>query len=279
MFISPIPDELPHSFYVYEHRKATTGEVFYVGKGKGNRAWFISNRSQHWKNIAKKHGVLVEIIRFGLHEWYAHELERDLIALHGRLDDGMGKLINKTDGGDGHSGRITSEETRAKFRKIWLGKTRPRDLILKMVAASVAKSKGKKKGPMPEETRIKIRAAKIGVHATESTKAKMSASQTGKKRGPFSDSHRAKISAFQTGRPRTKETKQKISAYQRSTNGKPVICITTGKIFECMRDAISWLNEIEASRNPKHSHIRECCLGKRKSIYGYRWAWVNKNPA
>ena len=98
---------LPIDFYIYLHRKATTGEVFYVGKGSGRRAWKSTGRSLHWDNIVAKHGYTIEIVQDGMSEWWAHEMERDLIALHGREN-----LCNFTDGGEGISGVIFSEEGR-----------------------------------------------------------------------------------------------------------------------------------------------------------------------
>lgn len=101
MIITPVPAVLPIDFYVYEHRRATTGEVFYVGKGLGRRAFSTKSRSSYWQNIAAKDGLIVNVVQDGLQEWAAFELEQDLIALHGRSDLGLGPLVNMTDGGDG----------------------------------------------------------------------------------------------------------------------------------------------------------------------------------
>jgi hypothetical protein len=110
-------------FYVYIHRKATTGEVFYVGKGQGDRAYSYRNRNDWWLNIAMKHGVHVDVVLDGLQEWYALELEKDLICLHGRCDIGTGTLVNMTDGGEGISGLIHSEESKKKMSVSKLGNT------------------------------------------------------------------------------------------------------------------------------------------------------------
>lgn len=58
----------PSDFYVYLHRRATDGRVFYVGKGVSTRAWRKDKRNQHWKNIVKKHGYIVEIVQDGMQE-------------------------------------------------------------------------------------------------------------------------------------------------------------------------------------------------------------------
>ena len=88
-------------YYVYLHRKKTTGEVFYVGKGCGDRAWCSRGRNSYWSRVTNKHGRTVEIVENNLQEWYAFELESNLIALYGRKNDGTGNLVNITGGGDG----------------------------------------------------------------------------------------------------------------------------------------------------------------------------------
>ena len=50
-------------FYVYIHRRADDGRVFYVGKGTKRRAWQKHKRSKFWQNVATKHGFTVEITR------------------------------------------------------------------------------------------------------------------------------------------------------------------------------------------------------------------------
>ena len=91
-------------FYVYLHRKKTNGEVFYVGKGSTTRAWSNAGRNELWKRIVNKYGYTVEIYLDNLQEWYAFELEQDLIALYGTIVDRTGPLSNMTGGGEGVSG-------------------------------------------------------------------------------------------------------------------------------------------------------------------------------
>lgn len=91
-------------FYVYIHKKKATGEVFYVGKGKDSRAWSTKGRNRAWEYLVKKHDYIVEIVQDRLQEWYAFELEKDLIAFYGRRDCGHGTLVNLTDGGESPSG-------------------------------------------------------------------------------------------------------------------------------------------------------------------------------
>lgn len=95
-------------FYVYLHRKKTTGEVFYVGKGSDRRAWEFGGRNKYWRNIEKLHGCVVEIYAKNLQEWYALELERELILKYGRRIDKSGTLCNITTGGESQTGESNS---------------------------------------------------------------------------------------------------------------------------------------------------------------------------
>jgi hypothetical protein len=97
---------------LYQHIRLDTGEIFYIGIGNGRRPWIKHNRNAYWHNIVNKAGYRVEILEEGLSWYQACELEKMLIALHGRKDLGYGPLVNMTDGGDGNPS--PSAETRAK---------------------------------------------------------------------------------------------------------------------------------------------------------------------
>jgi len=86
-------------FYVYFHR-TNAGRVFYVGKGKGRRAWDYLKRNPMWQCISKKHGLRVEIVARDLSESDAFDKEIDLIRYHRQF----GKLANMCDGGPGVPG-------------------------------------------------------------------------------------------------------------------------------------------------------------------------------
>lgn len=104
------------SFFVYVHRKADTGEVFYVGKGSrkkknpSERAFVTKKRSKFWSAIVERHGVAVEVVAWFEREEDAFEMERGLISHLGRRSDG-GTLCNMTLGGEGQVGLQKSEET------------------------------------------------------------------------------------------------------------------------------------------------------------------------
>lgn len=113
-------------FYVYLHKKKTNGEVFYVGKGRGNRAWVTSCRSDFWFKVYNKHGRDVELVSENLDEIAALSLEKELIAFYGRRDIGNGTLVNLCDGGKGTVNHIVTQEYRDNVSKRVSGKNHPR---------------------------------------------------------------------------------------------------------------------------------------------------------
>ena len=68
-------------FYVYFHRDSD-GNIFYVGKGTGKRAWSKGGHNPLWRKYIEErlHGkYTVEIFKEGLIEQKAEELESELI--------------------------------------------------------------------------------------------------------------------------------------------------------------------------------------------------------
>lgn len=88
---------------VYLHRRNDDNSVFYVGMGSRKRAFDKCSRNYYWKNIVKKHGYTCEIVAKDLSVEDAYELEMFLISELGRKDLNKGRLVNLTNGGDGHN--------------------------------------------------------------------------------------------------------------------------------------------------------------------------------
>ena len=97
-------------YYIYAHTRNDTNQIFYIGKGQGNRAW-TKRRSIYWHNITQKVGYSVEILATFISEQEAFQQEINCIKW---LDN----LCNLTLGGEGCSGLKHSEETKSKIR-IW----------------------------------------------------------------------------------------------------------------------------------------------------------------
>lgn len=111
----------PNRFYVYLHKRATDGSVFYVGKGSNQRAWDFSDsaRNPYWHNTARKYGVEVEILYWGLLEQEALDLEVDTIYILKQFNQ---KLTNLTQGGEGVSGKFYSDQQRSSLSERQRGK-------------------------------------------------------------------------------------------------------------------------------------------------------------
>lgn len=123
-------------YYVYVHRRATDGSIFYVGKGKGKRAESKWGRSSHWHNVVNKNGYICEIIKRFDSEACAFSFEKMLISIHGRNN-----LVNKTDGGEGVSGRKYNGCERIAAMARMLGRKNTE----KHIAAVVAFHTGRKR--------------------------------------------------------------------------------------------------------------------------------------
>lgn len=67
-------------YYVYEWYVEDTNEIFYVGKGTGNRVISMKNRNSYFKNIRKKYKCNYRILKYFQNEndAYNYELKRGL---------------------------------------------------------------------------------------------------------------------------------------------------------------------------------------------------------
>jgi uncharacterized membrane protein len=201
-------------FYVYALFD-WLGRVFYIGKGKGYRAWHHkympkSNRNRYRRNILLKTIRIlgdcpVVIIRDGLIEAEAFAMETAFIKAIGRFPNGP--LVNMTDGGEGSAGprhisdelrarmaettrlrstgKSPSAETRQKLRDALKGRTRPREIAEKIVATRKANAK-----LLSEESLARIKAA--AQNRPQSWRDNLSKVNVGK---TLSAEHRANIAA------------------------------------------------------------------------------------
>jgi len=110
------PGKFQYGLYQFDY------SPFYVGKGKGNRIDQhdnpIDTKSKKNATIVKLKKANLEAIKIklfeNLSESSAFEIEKSIIKTVGRFDLGEGPLLNLTNGGDGASGSIHSEETKKK---------------------------------------------------------------------------------------------------------------------------------------------------------------------
>jgi len=145
------------SFYVYIHTRLDTGAVFYVGKGKKRRAWNASpfHRSEHWQRIVAKAGGFSVLFQSQfLSEKEAFDLE--IKTIHALKASGV-RLCNQTNGGEGASGWVPSEECKRKIGNAHRGKTISND-VRKKISESVRAC-----GYIhSEETRKRMSKARLG---------------------------------------------------------------------------------------------------------------------
>lgn len=72
-------------------------------------------------------------------------------------------------------------------------------------------------------------------------------------------------------------TKHAIEMNLMTGNGlkRKIKCVETGKVFDSSTKAAEWLNETKFNHSKQIDgmarNIRACCIGKRKSAFGYRW--------
>lgn len=217
-------------YYVYFYLRSDF-TPYYVGKGKNSRAW---TKGKYEVGKPKDTSKIV-LIEQNLTELQAFILERYYIRWFGRKDLGTGILRNKTDGGDGCSGQIASEETRRKISE---------------------KKTGVKRPPVSEETRIKQSLTRKGKSFTEKHKQNIAKSQIGNKKSKetkekISKIHKGKIISIETRNkmsiasknilrtPHSKGTKEKISNTLKEKNISPpnkgiieekTVCPHCGKI-------------------------------------------------
>jgi hypothetical protein len=215
-------------FYVYEHWRLDTDTCFYVGKGKGGRA-YSKQRNGLWKNIVAKlersgFAFEIKIVASGLSEREAYDLEKERIAFW--LD--KVSLCNFTSGGEGwaggkhseefkqrisarHKGKTVSGETRSRLSKSLRGNPRLIASRARFKHSDESKQKMREsfKGkPKSEDHKKKLSEANAGKKMTDEMRAILVAANTG--RSPSEDT-RKKIGAFHKGRPKTEEQKRKIS--------------------------------------------------------------------
>ena len=122
---------MDNKYYVYLHKRADSGSIFYVGKGSGNRAYEARYRNTYWQRVVAKHEFTVEIFRSGMTESEALALEKRLIQYYGRDN-----LTNMTDGGEGATN--PSLETRRKHSEAMKQRMASPEYRARLAASHVA---------------------------------------------------------------------------------------------------------------------------------------------
>ena len=159
-------------YYVYAYLRKSDNTPYYIGKGKGRRAW-----EKHPGITVPLDPSKIVFVEKNLTNVGACAIERRLIEWYGRKNLGTGILLNKTPGGEGGiggskkgrkvsqqtrirlseagKGRVVSELTRQKLSLSKTGKTRPK--FSDEWIANLSKSKqGKHRKPLSEAQKLCI---------------------------------------------------------------------------------------------------------------------------
>jgi hypothetical protein len=157
----------PNRFYTYAYLRED-GTPYYIGKGSYRRAY---KRNGKPCGVPKDKSRII-FLKQNLTEEKAFAHEKYMIAMFGRKDLGTGILHNRTDGGDGVSGLIVSDEIKRKLSICNTGKKLSQKTREKM-------SQSQKN--MSKETRLKIGLSRKGKTHTGETKKKISETKKGRK--------------------------------------------------------------------------------------------------
>lgn len=172
-----------NNFYVYAYvRKSDSpiaGTPYYIGKGKGDRAYL-----GHLVTVPSKDRII--FLEQNLTNVGALAIERRLIRWYGRKDLGTGILLNRTDGGDGNTNVRLPESQKLKMSETHKRIGISSDHMKKMIQGRVGLSLSDKHKKSLSENHVGMSGQK---HSDE-TKKKMSMS---KKNKPISDLHRQKL--------------------------------------------------------------------------------------
>jgi len=196
-------------FYVYQFLRED-GTPYYIGKGSGNRCY--KDRGRPCK-LPKDTNRIIKIAE-NLTEEVAFNLEKKLILEYGRKDIRTGILYNRTNGGDGVSGLIVTEQTRKKISLQTSGEKNP--FFGKTHSEKTRKLISNKVSNLPPEWREKVRKKLIGKKRSKEHKEKISLQTSGEKNPFFGKNHsieaKQKISEANRGRIQTTEEIAKRSA-------------------------------------------------------------------
>ena len=195
---------------------------YYIGKGKGNRAY--RRRDKGIKPPKDKSKILILKQNLTEEESFRHEVY--MIAVFGRKDLGTGILHNRTNGGDGVSGAVVSDETRRKMSEAHKGKPRSKEIRRKISEAHKGKTHS-------EKSRRNMSESQKGKTFSEETKRKLSEAKKGK---TFSEEHKRKLSESQKGKSRSEESKRKLSEVNKGRKWWNDGCGNRKRMVECPGD-------------------------------------------
>lgn len=256
-------------YYVYEWFIKGNNEIFYVGKGCGNRATSNKDRNLYFKHIKAKYDCDYRIVKDNLTEQEALDFE----LKYGTELKNKGQC--KASFAFGGKEKYISQETRQK--------------ISKSLKANNQKAWNSGiKNPYSDETLKKMSIAKVGTKQNEETKKRRSKALKGHK---VSQETRHKMSISSMGeknpmyhKKQSQETinkrVNKLLGHTVSEETKKLIGIANGKkvIQKDLNDNVIAIYESASKAaqktNSNNSKISRVCRGERKTHNGYKWEYI-----
>ena len=255
---------------MYRFVDPVANEVFYVGKGSGDRVQTHFNAAKrgasgHFYNRVRKllsAGLEpeVEFIWECDDEAEALQKEVEFIALYGRRLDGTGTLCNVTTGGEGCAldgaalvarnaaiskglkGRVVAEESRAKI-------------------SETKKSRYARDPELYEKTAKALAAARQNVDESK----RVAAVARSAKNRVWSDESRKKLSDSCKGRRYGADVHARIS----KSKMKAVLCHNTGEVFQNGREAAK-------ATGVGYKSVWRVCNGEYPSVKGFIFSYKEK---
>lgn len=282
-------------YYTYAYLREDR-TPYYIGKGSGKRLYRNGGRPC---NAPPKNRII--FLKQNLTEEEAFKHEIYMIAVFGRKDLVTGILHNKTDGGEGSSGCVRSDELRKKISDSMKGRTFTKEHLKKISIAN----KGR---VVSKETRNKLSMINKGKTISKETREKLSKSLTGivfteERRKNISKSKKGKSSTLKgktyqeisgehylerieklrnknIGKNHSEETKQKIS---NSKKGKPAwnngVSIPSKYVYQFKNPTGKTIITRSISNLCRENNLNKTCMfrltdGKQKQHKG--WIFLSK---
>lgn len=214
-------------YYVYAYVRKSDGTPYYIGKGKGDRAFV-----KHKGVVIPKSKSQIVFLETGLSNIGALALERRYVEWYGRKDVNTGVLRNKTPGGDappvlsGDLNPMKRTEVRAKIT----GENHP------FFRKSRPWMNGSKNVSTRPEVRAKLALQKLGAN------------------NPMA---KPDVRAAHLAAVRCDEYRQQFSG-DNNPRALAVVCLNTMEVFPYIRLAAKWCDVA-------HVGISRACKGKAKS--------------
>lgn len=254
-------------YYVYIWFLVDSNDVFYVGKGSGNRVTSMKDRNRHFRNIRKKCKCDYKIVEYFDDEDEAYDYEMKLgMEYKSKGQAWCCYVLGKTD-------KFLSNKIRKKISDTLKGNV-PWNKGQKMSLEQRKKLSDVKTGTkQSDETKKRRSLSLLGHQVSKETRAKISKAHIGEGNPMFGkkqsaktiEKHRAKI----VGHKVSEDTRRKIGI----SNGKRVAMIES-KTNEILKtyDSASEAARVNSLNNSKISSV---CRGKRKTAGGFVWKYID----